>query len=290
MPETTTHHIQYADFHTGYRTTHIQEGSMCVRPCILDWDDYKHFVEDMLGWSVQNGANIERTLPDKHPVFDFMYATECELVQGIGAPSQETEASDLIRFVNRPGSTTSGKCIVNVTYKNLDFDVRTDEEAAASGIGELSRYVTRTRSYATEALQIPGSSFVWTAGPKSGNPVSQPWTRTGYTMELSYLWTQVPSIPEAKISNCIGCVNHAPFDNPTWGTEKLLFVSPDIRRTRTAAGDVAYDITYKFLFRKSGWNSFFIAEDPPGFYGVKHSNNVNYPYTPADLTQLFTLS
>lgn len=286
MPTTGNHNIDYDDYFSGYRVSFIPDGSMCVRPCLVDWDDQQHFVQDMLGYSVRQGNSIVRSLPDRHPEYDWLYAVDAEVANGIGAPAQDSGASDMIRFVDKPGSSTSGKAIINVTYKHLDFDVKTDEEAAAHADGELSRYVSRTRTYATEALQIPGSTFKFVS---DNVVIQQPWTKRTYTMELSYAWHQVPAVNESKIADCLGCVNSNAFDSGKYAVKTLLFVAPDIRRTRAASGDIAYEITYKFLFRPNGWNSFYRAS-VFDYAAVIGTDGITYPYDSVNFLELFQLT
>lgn len=284
MPTSSNHGIEYEDFHSGYRASFILDGSMCVRPCLVDWDDHLEFIEDMLGWSKNRSDSIHRSLPDRHPFYDWMYASEAELAQGIGATAVDESADDLIRFVDKPGSEDSGKCIVNITYKALDYDIKTDEEVEASTQLEMIRYVTRKRTYATEALPIPNNFLKWVS---DGQVINQTWTKQTYTMELSHTWHQVPSIPETNIATCIGKVNDSTYFDG-YSAETLLFVSPDIQRTRTAAGDIAYEITYKFIYRPNGWNKLFRASPaPPDYATVIGIDGTTKLYTTVDMTKLF---
>jgi hypothetical protein len=67
-------------------------------------------------------------------------------------------------------------------------------------------------------------------------------------------------VPEANIQNCLAKCNSIPFDagyapwfTSGWTVDTLLFIGCDVKRFRSAAGQRLFTMTYKFLFRPTGW-------------------------------------
>ncbi len=180
-----------------------------------------------------------------------------------------------------------------VTYSVMPFEVRDDNECEGKFKGiELCRYVEREYTYAASNLPIPAGVLVFQGGPFNGQPIGQLGNILIMgTMQLRYIWHQVPDIPHAFIQQAIGSVNKLPFDGysgwPAFAPGTLLCLAPTqpIKRYRTATGRIAHDVAYNFVFRQQGWNSFPASDGQ--FYPVVNKTSNQPPYGSSDFSNLF---
>lgn len=297
---TTNFGISYDDWWEGPTVTIDENGGEVIRPVILAWSDQRSFIKAMLGYSEwHDGVSLVRTLPEFHTEYVQMYAVSASLRKGIGEPAANALGT-MIDYKAPGGAAGSGKCIIDLTYRAIDYYVISDEGIADSVPKELGRFVSRSESYATESVTLGGGGFKYTGGnPAKPEVVQEPGSKLFFTKALKYTWHQVPVgsnwlLPAAlqtHIQDCLGMVNAAAFDTRYTTAETVLFLGPEIRRVRMSDGGPAVDIDYNFVFRPSGWNRLwragainaFAAIEPVVAGGAKL-------YPTADFNSLFELA
>lgn len=324
------------------QTTHVYKTA---------WDTRKSFLVDMLGYSRRDAAGvIDRLIPHQDPQYPWLYAQSAKLLDAPGIHYEDQidvydiyenpVTVDAMKMVQRDAAgylvhpetgedrTSPGFARYAITYANLPYMVISGlTGAGADGgptlINELMRYVDRQQTYATEAIQLAKGAFVWKDSLTL--PILEPTTHLFGTKELTYVWHQVPRVPETAIQNCIGKINSQAFDTQTqnngWGFEEytagfpagtLLFLAPNVvevpQMVKFSTGNrqqqgedggktrrTAYRITYKFIYRPTGWNFLFKGSRPgsnpavdPGFYEVVRKNDTTKGiYETADFITLF---
>lgn len=238
---------------------------------------------------------LSRIPPAQHPEYPWMYAVECELVRGEGAIEDNPNVfltdnfGDLvpgpvpvpmISYYDASSRTDDHCAVIAVTYRNLDYEIRTDREMLemAGTKGELERHVTRTATPAIQALPVGGNGAIrFKAGAGvPANIAGQPVPESGYsvllfTEELVWLWRDVPDVPHEALAECVGKVNANPFDGARgcrrFAAQTLLMQAPTYTRKRSPVGRVTWDVGVKALYRPQGWNSYPAADG--NFYEVE---------------------
>ena len=250
---------------------------------------------------IPNSTYLSRVLPQQHPEQPWLYAIDADLLEGVGIPGLNFNTG-MIAFYRVEPAFAEGYARFAVTHRALDYDVLSD--ATVNG-DELRRYVSRFETYAAENLTLNGSQykFLGTTQSIQVNPV-----KLFPTKELTYLWHEVPIVPEKAIKACIGKVNSVAFDanSPTlraagiytgYDPETLLFLAPSWKRYYTKVGTLAYDVSYKFLYRPKdpntgagGWNQFFRGSTF-GFQLITSDGTTGGKrvYDKADFAQLFQI-
>lgn len=226
-----------------------------------------------------------RTVPVQHSDFPWLYAVEAETAGGVGVPG--TGARERQLYYYGASASADGYAHIVVTYRALDYNVLTDAEAASQTVlKEMSRYVSRYDTYSAEAIEIPHHAFKYTAdNVQIPTGIAKILTKK----ELTYVWHEVPDVPEINIEACHGLVNSALFDN-YYPAETLLFIAPDKKRYRATTGRIVWELTYKFSYRPQGWNKVYrrAGAGGPGFYAViSNDSNSLKPYQSVDFVKLF---
>jgi hypothetical protein len=277
MPTTANLGIQYTEYFEGYRESWSNDGvAEAVRILECAWRDRKNFVRAMLGGVT---AGINRIPPDVHPDYSLralavgggggLVATNVELIAGVGVPA-----------ANSPrGMISYDRARFAVTYKAVPYNI----------IGgtypndlEIDRYIIRKLNYAIESLTIPGQCLKFSDGTK----INEQMTILMPTQEVIYTWVMAPRVPTSAINNCIGKVNDDLFDG-IYPPETLLMVAPDIDPYWHPAQEaVVWNITYKWLYRATGWNKFY-RRSTNTFAPVVGVANNEKPYKTADFKTLF---
>lgn len=291
---TTNFGISYDDWWEGPNISVNPDGGEVVRPCILAWSDQKTFIKAMLGYTEWlGGVTLTRSLPEYHPDYFWMYASSCSLRKGIGKPLAGVNGA--VTFDSPGGAAGSGMCIIDVVYRAPEYEVMTDEQIQDTDPKEIARFVTRSESYATESVTVPGGGFKFTSDNVT---IQEPSSKLFYTKSLKYTWHQVPTVGtgwlmphtlQTNIETCLGKVNAATFDTRYTTAESVLFLGPEIRRTRMSNGDPAMDIDYNFLVRPAGWNLLWRAGSVNAFAAITPIGGAKL-YPTADLNSLFELA
>jgi hypothetical protein len=315
--------IAYEEYVEGYRETFRPDGNESTRILQVKWNQRGDFLADLIGYPVLSGTTLQRRLPEAHPELMFLHAVDADLIRGLGVPDEDPD-STLIRFLNVvPGTETAegddaddsgentdsdnqsgdgleteapettalpyGKARYAVSYRALPFQVLADDDITT----ELDRFVERRQTFAGEAFGFPSQGFLFASDNK---PVQSPVYKFLFTKELTYIWYQVPKVPETNIRACIGHINSATFDtnNPdgsSYPAGTLLMIAPDVIRRRNALGDILYEIAYKFLYRAEGWNT--APRPSSGRLEAIIHNDITLapgPYDSADFATLFQFS
>lgn len=302
----------------GYKETFTADGEQqAIRVFDVNWYTRKAFVDWVLGYteSLPDSSiyRLSRTIPAQHPEYPWMYASSIELVSGIGKHRENPhivvrdgnnnivtdvwlgQVNDripvsMIAYDDSEG--LAGLARYSVVYRPRDYTILTDDDMTASGWAgnELSRYVSRTVTYAITTLPIPANTLQFTEGPYNTRRIPEAGVRLFPTKELTYTWHQVPDVPDGAISDAQGLVNDGNFDGlggaPTYPAETLLFQPPAVVRGRMVNGRVSWTIAYKFLYRPTGWNK-FPAPDGNDYRVGKIDALVRGPYLVADFNLLF---
>jgi hypothetical protein len=261
----------------------------------------------------QPQGQFRRSLPAAHPEQPWLFASRVELMMGLGAtvnnPNVFAQDIDGTLRLGPAGNQVFVPMIayadtVNglpgygryaVTYTARDYEVRSDAETLLQASGELSRYVSRFWTYS--ALMLPLGSLtsqLYFGGdaakaatvidPKdpakartvtlAGQNVPEAGAKIISMQQLTYVWHQVPDVPEDAIDACVGKVNGDWFDGAPgarrYAPGTLLCQPPLRERTpRSIVGRVSWTLTMKMDYRRAGWN-FFPATDGnyylAGFY------------------------
>jgi hypothetical protein len=240
----------------GYRESWSQTEHWAKRMLDVQWGYNKAFIDYMLGYSttVLKGTTpfLSRKLPHQHPRFPWLYATSCAMVHAMGAITndprctltnpdgsfvQNEDGSPYIApmiyyFANDPNNYADGLARYEVTYRPRDYELREDSEIG-NPFDELNRYVTRDSVYAISSLPVPSTSgglkFVGLPAGNNGIPDSIAGQLLLPVTELTYVWHEVPDVPETAIGNCVGRVNDEAFDPPydlSTGTRATDFSHP----------------------------------------------------------------
>jgi hypothetical protein len=272
----------------------------------------------------QIGAYLSRIPPAQHPEYPWMYATNVELIRGEGAYRDDARAivqlgnglpapnpaaggepltQPMIEYFDSGTNSGNLSSLVAVTYRNLDYEVRADAELAAlpTAQGELERNVIREPDGSASFLPLPTGTIAFVKQDPNGNPKPPAEVVAGaiipdvasnivlFQEELAYTWVDVPDVDWLGISLCVGKVNDATFDGakgwPSYKPGTLLCMGPKRRRHRTALGRVVWDITYRFLFKKDGWN--YLPASNGTFWQVAFVKDGSPPYRTADFNSLF---
>ncbi len=280
MPVTqngTEYFVKNQDGRTNRKEHWVDGANQATEYLQCRWqDDYRNLVSDLLGRGAWVGGNLNRALPMRHPLYDWMICTEAELVEVIGTP---TDDGDIGQFKD------DAKAVVAATFKSVLYEVLTDIEAGNSGFGELSRYVQRQSKYGLDLLEMKGAPLTFS---DTNAVIAQFATRPYPNMPLVYTWYRVPSvIPGAggrpdgfpaklfeNIAATVGKINLSSFDG-FYDAGTLLCGQPDIEQRVGPLGDIEFTIKYNFT-----WHSPKDNKAPVG--GVQTDSwNVKYRRTSA---------
>lgn len=243
-----------------YAEKFARDAATLVRFLEVDWADTDPFVEDMVGYcGGRGGANsLQRRVPEKHPYYESMRCVDVELVEPVGAFSQDSAS-------NPQGHVKWERAVYRCTYRSLPYDVLSDselkEESDAGQAGcEMHRYVIRRRKWAFENQKVSGAALIYDDGAKSYNglPIPETWSRPFSILQLEYTWVDVPTafIPSSAITSCAYHVNDAIWDD--YAAETVLFMGADEVQYDDFRGFRRADLKYLFAVRADGlsWNKF----------------------------------
>lgn len=290
VPTTDDGFIQYQE-HEGASESWDHERNEASRTLRCPWNQRAEFMASMLGFPTNIGPVLLRALPEVHPDYEWMRAARCELINGLGYPGAGSAGQLAYKVRDSQGnaSNTPGYAVYRVTYRGFNYEFHQDAEAQASPIGEMCRYVERLQTYAGESVTYPDGSFQW--GPGEGTftdkTIFEAVPRNLLTKQLTYIWHQVPLVPNTAIENCIGRVNSAVFDG-RYPVNTLLFIAPEVEPIFDVVGNVIFNIKYQFIYRSDGWNK-LLAPDGRFRAVVRKADTTKSIYETADFAQLFTL-
>lgn len=291
----------------GYQEQWNQTDQYSVRVFDVPCGGRKIAVDYWLGYSyataIAGNYRISRTLPEQHPKYPWLYATDARFIepQNLAITQDPFSVTDggtivpMIYYVEKVGQAfNEGAVRYAVTYRPLPYEILTDNEADATGVDELARYVERSFSFTVQAQPIPTTvQFKFTEGPYLNTSI--PATNPQFIMPIKqcvYRWVEIPDLPHTAIDACVGKVNAESFDGapgwPLYEAETLLCHAPQPKWYRTKQGRVAWDLTYRLDYRPSGWNKFLAADR--NFYRATIGGTAGLNlYQTADFRALFRL-
>ena len=114
-----------------------------------------------------------------------------------------------------------------------------------------------------QGLPIPGQQLVFSEGPYAGQAIpASAITKLFPCEELTYVWRNVPTIPQTAIDACMGCTNTGVFDPNSrlrqggYSGGTLICMAPQKQPRRTSQGLWVFDLIYKFIYKPGGVNKF----------------------------------
>lgn len=192
---------------------------------------------------------LSRVTPAQHPEMPWLYALECEMVRGEGAPINRLDIP-LVAFPANPfppppqpalasvpmiafgemvpaEGFTDGLAVMKVTYRDRDYEIHNDVELAALGLSEIGHYVSRYPRFSLKGIELPAplrdqlkfvpglpspSSFQLLPKAFMNQPIPGGAQMLLPLIGMEYLWHDVPEVPRLAIAACQGKVNADIFD------------------------------------------------------------------------------
>jgi len=254
MPETTP---EWYD-QPPYSETIDQAGTTVTRSVQTSWDERKNFPRYMLGDVKDDGVSLlTRTLPQKHPDYDWLWAAEVHLKNGAGAFKVDDQGL-IYYYDSNTGSETGGKAQWEITYRPRPYVLTENAQT------ELDRFVVRETTLNLESQAVPGSGFCWKKDlPNKINKIPEHISIQRTIIARRYHWVWVPdsrvqNVLEAVLPRVCGRLNKTKFDGK-FEPGTLLCVAPQIDRIEyTPGGTPVRTITFNFLQRVDhSWNHFY---------------------------------
>lgn len=298
------------DYSEQLNSGNVQAGSNAssTRIFFIRDDVIPTFLDALLGYGqVSNAGAVQRVLPDPHPIFNNMFASEAS-VERVGLAGNSTQ------YPNKTARSTTAK--VTATYRPVDYEVVADN----GSLTEQYRYVTRSMVPAGEYFTVDATGMRYCNNVNadgSKRSLSTPPGRFTGTSELTLTWHQVPPAPAlsffvppnlSAITACQGRVNSAVFDSAHYnfpaGTVLFLACEPRMVANRVTTGaanyNYYYEIQMKFLYRNNGYSG--LVGETAGHQFVWDQGNLRYDlitndgtsggkrlYLTADLNTLFNI-
>lgn len=316
----------------GYKETCRREGIEVTRYYKLPWSLVYAATQYWLGYSTAQAGNtddtgkIVRVPPEQDFIRPWLYASEVRLLNGLGAWVEDLVPALDAAGVPRIGPATDGFILnepfllstlayaekrgslfydgaahVEVTYRSLNYDIRTDDDPRVVSFGEIGRWVERRYNPSIQAIQIPANAkldlkFVATApGTIAGTMIPGNPVLLLPTLAVDYIWHDVPDVNHEVFRACAGKINDVAFDGvPGWlefpiGT--LLMNPARFERYRSTAGRYSHRIMMQMVYREVGWNHFPAADGKfyKATYGGTAAGELLYKYpTGSSFAKLFT--
>lgn len=253
--------VPYLELHDGSQEQ-LDLGSIkAQKKYLIAWSDRWQFAKDVAGTSKKVDAalgTIVRAVPLQYPDYPTLYAS--------GLMMEATGRSTC----NGAGNSIYTHCICTVTFSTPDFDY---ENPGTYG----KAYQTISIAMSADIMTLPSRPLVFDT-LYSGNPV-KPTESPGLVYpkaEITIVSHQIPELPLDIVFSMIGKLNNAVFLGCAIGT--VLFVGANQNRQRTSAGDKAWEVEYKFIYRPVDWNKFYSPAPGVGFDFLKDSVTGNYMY------------
>lgn len=211
----------------------------------------------------------------------WLYASSITRMQGMGA----------IGTYDSLGVAQYKFASVTVAYEPRTYKIISDEDMALFATNDvwnnndgsfnvlfaqpfeadLRRYVTKMQKPSAEFIALPRGSMWWfepvnfnadgtrivtpLPGLRSaakGARVDFATARLVPSTEITYVWHEVPFLPDALNQGYVGSVNYTDFVDDdrdiTYPAGTLLLLSSEIKPYRTAAGAFVNDITYRMKY------------------------------------------
>jgi len=234
--------------------------STAVRNILCAWGDRLTLVNALRGGAGINNGVYYYNLSADYPDAAFL-AFDSVTITGIAGESGLS--------VGPNGQVAYKYARLAIVYKTLDY-----LEGTTTG--------TLSLDYSTEVIAAPqtAAAFVWADG-SDVDPADCPAIRVPI-VTLVQTRKNLAALPTVLVQSLSGCINSAAFLGGAVGT--VLFDGAHATRRLTTTGAENWDMTYKFLYCRTGWNYFLRAGE--GFVAVNGKGTGTPPYASADLVQL----
>ena len=220
------------------------------------------------------GTSITRTLPHAYPPSPNLYCVSVGPIEGIKPRRDST------------GWLTYEEAKVPVTYgvPLVQFGSGTP---GTGGIDPSGQPWTRTAiNVSAEVVKPPHGAYYYVpSGPliEDGSfGIMVP------NMEITIHRSMMPFIPIYEMAGLAGKVNNAPYRLGNYSFERgtLLFAAGPAESAIDPAGNLVFDVSYKFLWRPFEWNKTINKSGNLVYLNTAQNGSGLFPFTYADFTLL----
>jgi hypothetical protein len=248
----------YSELARGAAEDFSSETGYAERSFYVQYINKDNFINYLLGFTQgDTGGNLMRTLPDNHPDYPALWATNAT---GVGKGRQSMGPNGAISY---------DFFEITATYRSRDYALLTDQN---TGAHEYNRYVSRTYVMSSQYLTVQGymqwisrnGTSVYPPGnPNNTVPPKPLQVQPGKIvsqMQKTMTWHQVPvvgsnpyEVPNlTTISEAQGRVNTFTFDGHPPGSCLFLGIDPHITCPRVDQNVYYWEIAYQFGILNNG--------------------------------------
>lgn len=230
------------------------------------WKDMGDFIRELCGYVEVVGDEAVYHAPDTYDLLDVtLYCTHCEFQPFAGKTSNADDAQ----------VATYDYARVTAHYEIPDYDRQAGEET----------YVTERLRSVSEFLTLPHKGLKWLSDLANLEATEAP----ALVMRMivwEYTVHKAVTLPDA-VFDLASRTNNAPVKsarlNRVFGTETLLCGDPETEREVTSEGVGLWTVTFRFVYRPTGWN-YWPRSDSAALFDQITLDGVNprKPYVPAD--------
>lgn len=319
LPKTTFSGIPYEVESLSVKEQWVANAHQTSFTCRVRAVSSAAWVRDMVGRVARASTNVlSRVAPEQNPLNPAQYCVEAIQVDQGGDPSSLSPGEGGLRGLVTNWSVAPSWYPATlwkryrVVFQSLNYDVKTDAEAAGNADGELCRYVERQRRVAYKEQGIVGGGVVIKG---TSQKLFQNGFKTVAFGDLAYTWRRIPAkyIPVATMDDLKDTVNAATFDGVAEGGYKCapmtaLFTGWDASPPyRDANGDHVVDLILRFKQHPqsqmvdgsggavggggyAGWNTFMDATGKYRAVEVQTTGGTALFYPTGDFTRLFKVA
>lgn len=252
--------ISYEELEESGRTSYSADsGWRGERIFIIDFADRRLFGEALLGWVEPIGDMGIRYKGQRFPGYDFLFCRQLQ-TEGMGKLAQGSEMASYTK-----AKITATYLPSNFGTSTTDTDEDYDEDAE-----ERLAHLTEEWDFSGEFLTIPSGSFLWSW---DAEPVEDDIGIMVGTIDIALTSSEEPLLHRDTIAAALGHVNSTAWYG--FAAEHVLFLGAAARRTLTAEGITAWEITYRFRARAVPHNAFW--REGVGWLGIEDTDG-NPPY------------
>ena len=261
--------ITYEELEHSGRTTYSHEnGWVGHRTFLVAWDDRRAFAEALLGYTDPIGGLGISFPGQRFPGHDFLFCRDIA-IEDIGEQSQGAEMA----------SYPNAK--VTATYRPHKFGTSTSETDEFDEDAETSlAALTEEWDFSGEFLTVPEGAYCWSLDLELINEA------VGIIIgnaDIVLTSAEEPLLRRDRIADALGAVNSV-----TWYgfyPAHVMFLGAAARRTTTAAGVGAWEITYRFRARSESYNEMY--RPGVGWSAIETTAHGDPPYRPYNFYNLF---
>ena len=231
--------IAYTEIPGSNVLSYTPDGITGRRVFKVAWADRIAFCEELLGYTRSVGHVPSRFYAQRWPDYERLYCQDAS-IEPIGTIDETLD-----------GQATYEEARITTEYRpwktgttNAEEDEYDDELEEAMGS------FTQGADFSSEFISVAASSFRYADDHAA---IDTPTGILSTCIDHTLTSDQEPEVPFTAIRNCIGKLNDAVWFGSLIG--HMLFVGASIRRTITAEGVGAWEISYRFRERiDATWN------------------------------------